>query len=132
LTTTPDCEPRTPGKQTRRSFTEEEKLAIVLEIEQHGATVSSVARKHGIVSSLLFRWRADLGFGKSKRAKLVSVALTDRGPSSSSAPLVLQNLLQMPEGMIVVELDDGRRVFAPDGSDPAAVRQHVAERETTR
>jgi len=35
--------------------------------------------------------------------------------------LVLHDLLQRPDGMTIVELDDGRRVFAPVGSDPAAV-----------
>jgi hypothetical protein len=29
-----------------------------------------------------------------------------------------------------VELDDGRRVFAPIGSDPHAVRAQVARQET--
>jgi len=33
--------------------------------------------------------------------------------------------------MAVVELADGREVFAPVGVDPDTVRKHVAERETT-
>ncbi|MCG2672827.1 IS66 family insertion sequence element accessory protein TnpB [Bradyrhizobium sp. GCM10023182] len=32
--------------------------------------------------------------------------------------------------MPVVELDDGRRVFAPPGSEPDAVRCHIIEQET--
>jgi hypothetical protein len=44
-------------------------------------------------------------------------------------PLELQNLLPVPDGMEAVELADGRKVFAPIGSDPDAVRKHVAERE---
>ena len=46
--------------------------------------------------------------------------------------LVLQDLLPVPDGMTVVDLSDGRRVFAPEGTDPTAVRVHVAERETKR
>jgi hypothetical protein len=32
--------------------------------------------------------------------------------------------------MAVVELPNGRRVFAPAGADPDVVRRHVADRET--
>ena len=34
--------------------------------------------------------------------------------------------------MMPVQLPDGRRVFAPEGSDPEAVRQHVLDREAAR
>jgi hypothetical protein len=45
---------------------------------------------------------------------------------------VLHNLLPTPDGMAAVDLLDGRRVFAPGGSDPDAVRRHVLEQETAR
>ena len=45
---------------------------------------------------------------------------------------MLQDLLPVPNGMTAVDLLDGRRVFAPAGADPEAVRVHVAERETKR
>jgi hypothetical protein len=32
--------------------------------------------------------------------------------------------------MAVVELPDGRRVFAPADADPDVVRRHVADQET--
>jgi hypothetical protein len=132
LTAASDDDPRTSEKQTRRSFSAEEKLEIVLETERAGETVSSVARRHGVVASMLFRWRAELGFGKNKRAKLAAVRLADGQTGTSSAPLVLHDLLQPPDGMTAVELEDGRRVFAPIGSDPEAVRQHVLNREAAR
>ena len=58
--TAPADEVRRP---IRRSFTTEDKQAIVLESERSGATISAVARRHGIVASMLFRWRVQLGFG---------------------------------------------------------------------
>ena len=121
-----------PEKQTRRSFTAEEKLAIVLETERAGETVSSVARRHGIVTSVVFRWRAELGFGKNKSAKLAPVKLADGRSGATSTPLVLHDLLQPPNGMTAIELADGRRVFAPVGSDPETVRRHVSDREAAR
>jgi transposase len=46
---------------TRRSWTKAQKRAIVSEIGVGDATLSEVARRHGIHSSLLFRWRRELG-----------------------------------------------------------------------
>jgi len=131
LTTTPAPDSSPPARKQRRSFTDAEKHAIVLETEQRGATVSQVARAHGLVTSVLFRWRAELGFGKSKADNLVAVRIADeRGIcDADSAAAVLQNVLPIPPGAVAVELADGRRVFAPPGSDPEAVRQHIAKRQ---
>jgi transposase-like protein len=132
LTTAPAADPPTSGRK-RRSFTDAEKRAIVLEAEQPGATVSQVARTHRIVTSVLFRWRAELGFGRGKPTTLAAVRIADeqrRGTDDASAEVVvLQEMLPIPPGAIAVELADGRRVFAPAGSDPEAVRRYVAERE---
>jgi transposase-like protein len=132
LTTAPAADPPTSGRK-RRSFTDAEKRAIVLEAEQPGATVSQVACTHRIVTSVLFRWRAELGFGRGKPTTLAAVRIADeqrRGTDDASAELVvLQEMLPVPPGAMAVELADGRRVFALAGSDPEAVRQYVAERE---
>jgi transposase-like protein len=131
LTAAPVPEPPPPGPRLRRSFTDAEKRAIVLETEQAGATVSQVARAHGILPSVLFRWRAQRGLGKGKTASLVAVRIVDeRGVCDADATAaVLQNVLPIPPGAVAVELADGRRVFAPPGSDPEAVRQYIAEQE---
>lgn len=109
----------------RRFFSDEEKRAIALESDQPGVSVSAVARRHGIVTGLLFRWRVQFGVAQKKRARLAAVAHAD----APTGIAVLYDLLQPPDGMMVVDLPDGRRVFAPDGSDPVAVCAHVAARE---
>ncbi|QDW39846.1 transposase [Bradyrhizobium sp. KBS0727] len=114
-----------PATPARRFFSDEQKLAIVMETEQPGVTVSGVARKHGIVAGLLFRWRVEFGVAQKKRAKLVPVALAD----GMAATHFLRELVQPPEGMMGVDLADGRRVFAPIGSDPDAVRVRVESGE---
>jgi len=43
--------------QRRRRFAPAEKEAIVRETYVPGATVSYIARKHGISPSMLFQWR---------------------------------------------------------------------------
>jgi hypothetical protein len=132
LTEVPKSELPRDRRVNRRSFTDEEKLAIVMETEQAEVSVAAICRRHGIATSMVFRWRADLGFGKNKRAKLAAVTLADGRTGATSTPLVLYDLLQPPDGMTTVELTDGRRVFAPSGADPDAVRRHVAEQETAR
>ena len=42
-------------------FTEAQIVGIVRESEREGATVSQVAKKHGITETTLFRWRKRFG-----------------------------------------------------------------------
>ncbi|MFH0303356.1 transposase [Bradyrhizobium sp. 31Argb] len=128
MTDAPIADPPSDGRANRRRFSNEEKLTIVTESELPGATAAEICRRHGIVTSMLFRWRVQFGFSKQVRTKLAAVKVA----GAQSAPLVLNDLLQPPDGMTVIELDDGRRVFAPIGSDPDAVRRHVIEQETAR
>lgn len=129
LTEASGIDPSDDGHANRRYFSDEEKLAIVRESEAPGARAAEVCRRHGIVTSMLFRWRVQFGFGRRARAKLVRVELANEASDAPSS-LVLHDLLQPPDGMVAVELADGRRVFAPNDADPDVVRRHVAERET--
>ena len=125
LTEASSSDPAAPTTPARRFFSDEQKLAIVLETEQPCTTVSSVARKHGIVTGLLFRWRVQFGVTQKKRANLAPVALAD----GMAATRVLRNLVQPPEGMVAVDLTNGQRVFAAAGSDPDVARPHVESKE---
>ena len=102
------------------------KSSIALESDQPGVSVSAVARKHGIVTGLLFRWRVQFGVAQKKRAKLAPVALADGAPATR----LLRDLVQPPDGMMAIDLPDGRRVFAPAGSDLEAVRAHIDSQGT--
>jgi transposase-like protein len=123
------------GRASRRSFTSDEKLAIVLECEQPGNSVSAVARAHRLATSALFRWRAEFGYGRKAKAELAPVVLSSEQSTGKTKPhpaVLALHVLPLPRGMTAIDLPDGRRVFAPEGSDPDVVRRHVAERETTR
>jgi Transposase len=132
LTASVPGDPPRDRRSNRRSFTDEEKLAIVMEAEQPGVSVPAVCRHHDIATSMVFRWRIQFGFSPDERARLAAVKVIDKRPGASATPVVLHDLLRPADGMTAVELGDGRRVFAPEGSDPEAVRRHVADRETTR
>lgn len=114
---------------TRRTFSDDEKRAIVAESELPGATAAKVCRKHGIVTSMLFRWRVQYGLRRTPQAHL---AFVTTGADAGSAPLILDGLIPVPEGMTPVDIGDGRHVYAAIGIDAAAVREHVAQQESSR
>jgi hypothetical protein len=95
-------------------------------------SVAAVCRRHDIATSMAFRWRIQLGFGEKERAKLSAVTLADGRSGATSAPIALHYLLQPPDGMMAFKLDDGRRVFAAAGSDPAVVPRHILQQEAAR
>jgi transposase-like protein len=127
--------PAHDGRSNRRSFTDLEKLAIVMEAEQPGVSAAAVCRRHNIATSMIFRWRIQFGVRQREQAELAAVRVSDGrcagGPVAAVETIDLQNLLPAPDGMELVELADGRKVFAPIGSDRDAVRKHIAERENT-
>jgi len=136
LTGAPTADPPHDGRLHWRSFTSDEKLAIVRECERPGASVSAVAQAHQLATSALFRWRAEFGYGRKEKIKFVSVQFAgerlDSFSSNDPATTVLHDLIPKRDGMTAVELPGGRRVFAPVGSDPEAVRWHVLDREAAQ
>lgn len=127
LTSRSGGDPAPDSRRTRRAFDADHKRAVALECDRPGASVSAVARAYGIATSVLFRWRAELGLGR--KGKVVLAAVRSQSASTDDA-LVLHDLLPMPDGMAAFDLPDGRRVFAPVGADPEAVRQHVSGKES--
>ncbi len=127
--------PARDGRSNRRRFTDAEKLAIVIEAEQPGVSAAAVCRRHNIATSMIFRWRVEFGVRRREQAELAAVRVSDGEcvgePAAAVETIDLQNLLPVPDGMELIELADGRKVFAPIGSDPDAVRKHIAERENT-
>jgi transposase-like protein len=136
LTDTSNAAPARDGRSNRRSFTDAEKLAIVMEAEQPGVSAAAVCRRHNIATSMIFRWRIQFGLREQEQAKFAAVRIANGQlgdkPTTADVALDLQNVLPKPDGMAVVELADGRKVFAPIGVDPDAVRKHVEEQEKTQ
>lgn len=58
----------------RRQFSAEFKLQVVLESIQRDTTIEAVCRKHGIVSSMVHRWREEF----KKRA--IQIFIDKRNP----------------------------------------------------
>src|SRR5262249_33806541 len=116
----------------RRSFTDAEKLAIVMEAERPGVSAAAVCRQHNIATSMIFRWRAQFGFGKPTALAEVRIAddpCHSNGEGGADTMVLQDRHLVNSAWCGGVELADGRRVFAPPGSDPEAVRRYIAQQE---
>lgn len=93
------------GPERRRSWSDEEKRAIVAAASVPGAVVSDVARQADVHSSLIYRWRRELRSGGSAGFSEVVVAPVAEGSGAGSSG-------------IEVALVDGTRVRIPPGTSP--------------
>ncbi len=100
---------------TRRRWSEEEKLALLAEAAEGTVSVSAVARRHGISRDLLFRWRREER-KKAERADARSgfVALSLPAPRAKAG------------GGIEVALSCGVRLIVGEGTDLALLKRVVA------
>jgi transposase len=76
----------------RRSWTTEQKLALVEEVSRPGASVAAIADRHGVSRSLLFDWRRQVregtmpGVARAEGAPtLVPVRVVPDAPAPAAA-----------------------------------------------
>jgi transposase len=122
---------------TRRRFSREQKRAIVAEVES-GATVSEVARRHNIHSSLLFRWRrqyapttAPASASPSKPDSKAATFL----PVRVEAPIALappKPSVEATRGSSVIEIElvTGRKLRVGADVDVITLRRIIVALET--
>ncbi len=104
---------------TRRSWSREQKQAILAETRDSATTISAVARRHGVQPSLLFRWRRD-ALDEQRAAALP--------PQPAFVPLSLPNPAscdRTPTGVIEIELAGGHRLRADASVDVAVLRSVI-------
>lgn len=114
----------------RRRFSEADKVRLVEEIDRPGASVSSVARRHGIAVRQLFRWKQELAPTETPKTTFLPVTVTDalgQGaeislPRSEPAPVIVER----PAPGIEVELVGGRRVRFDRDTDPETIHRLVS------
>jgi transposase len=117
---------------TRRSWSREQKLAIVEEVGVSGASVSQVARRHGLDAGLLFRWRREF---QSKPNTPESKA----GNGMPAAQSFIAIMLPPPEApapakpsTIEIVIGGGRTVRVGADVDTAALMRIIAALEAGR
>ena len=95
------------GTGRRRKWSRRRKESIVLEALEEGASVSEVARRHGVDVSQVFKWRRDAGLRSRPSASepvtfapLLIEQNTPQPEQKEAAPL--------PSGLIELELAGAR------------------------
>jgi len=107
---------------TRRSWSRDQKRAIIAETQDSTTTISAVARRHGVQPSLLFRWRRDLldeDRAAAGRAEPPFVPLALPGPANVAAPD------HAAPAVIEIELAEGHRLRADASIDVAVLRSLI-------
>jgi transposase len=106
----------------RRRWSDSEKLRIVEESLAGHRQVSATARRHGIATSLLFKWRRDL----------LGDPVTPETAAPAFMPVTVVPEARVPQGeagRLEIVLTNGRRIIIGSGIDPAWLAQvlRVAE-----
>ena len=122
---------------TRRSWSWEQKLAIVAEVDVAGASLSQVGRRHGVHASLLFRWRRSLKAKLGASAGEVENGAAPETPGAVPAQRFMP--VRLPEapapakgGPIEIVIGGGRRVRVGADVDTAALVRIIKALETGR
>jgi len=114
-----------PLVERRRRWSREEKEQIVAASFEPGATASEVARRAGIHTSQLFRWRKELCERTDvAEQRLVPVEIAPAMIVEAAAPEQRPPLRQRRKaGLIEIELKDGRRLRVDWEVDAEALRR---------
>jgi transposase len=107
--------------ETRRRWSEAERKQIVAETE--AASVSSVARKHRVAASLVFRWRRAAGVIAKSVGKEASAFV--RAMLAAPSPTAVVASPSTDRGKIEIELAGGRRLRVGP-VDVATLKQVIA------
>jgi len=109
------------GAGRRRNWGAEEKARIVAETLAPGASVSAIARAHGLTPAQLFRWRRDAG-----------AAQTSSAPALSFAPVVVSESAS-PAAVAMIEIElRGARLRVPSSTRPTTIVALLKALRSTR
>jgi transposase len=107
--------------ETRRKWSAADRKQIVAETE--ASSVSSVARKHGVAASLVFRWRREAGIVSKKSGRKTSAVFV---PVALPAPANAAPVAGADHGLIEIELAGGCRIRVTGQVEMEALRRVIA------
>jgi transposase len=110
---------------TRRRWRREQKLAILAEVDAPGGSVSEVARRHGLHTSLLFRWRRDLSRSVARQPTASPPPPPTFLPVALPPPAMPATTVSGKPGAIEIVLAGGRTLRVGPDVDTAALRRIV-------
>ena len=113
------------GRERRRRWHDEEKLAVILEVGVDGSTVTSVAQRHELTRQQIYTWRRELRlkgmllptrdtvFLPVETASLETVTHTGLGDDVAAS------------GVVELRLSNGRSLRFDSGLDTTTLRRLI-------
>ena len=125
------------GAGRRRKWSDEDKARIVAEIVASGASVCSVARRHGLSPQQLFGWRRQLreaAGGPSEAAEVQFVpAVVDAVVPSPALGRERKAVCKAKADSGIIEIEvDGITIRAGRGADPTMIASIVQALKVSR
>ena len=108
---------------TRRSWLPEQKRAILAEADDPATTASAVACRHGLHSSLLFRWRRAVLAEQQARTPSAPPTFV---PLALPLPAIAAAERPAGSGVVEIELAGGHRLRAEAGADLTLLQDVIA------
>lgn len=119
-------------KRRRQSYSREEKLRIVQETLEPGASVSVVARRHDVNANLVFTWRrqhqrGSLGAVSRKAGKPALLPVILQSEETEHGPRKSDLAKREPTGRIEIEFPGGGRLRTDGRVDADTLRAAIRE-----
>ena len=119
------------GRERRRRWSISEKLRLVAEMQEPGASVRAVAARHGICESLLFTWRRQVTEGVLVApempvfvpVQMVEASRSIAGPSRPEPVPPPASAGRPQASLIEIDLGNGRQVRVGSDVNLAALRR---------
>ena len=128
------------GRERRRRWSAAEKLSLVAETHEAGATIRGVAARHSVCESLLFTWRRQMREGvlrpEPEVPAFVPVQMIEAPhvvpalPSTPAARPASSARSKAAAGVIEIELGNGEHVRVGNDVNFAALRRVLAALRT--
>lgn len=114
------------GRERRRRWSVEDKLKIVAETLEPGASVNQIAARHDVYPGLLFTWRRQVRNGKlAAQRKPLFFPVQTLDTALPALPAQMERTNSAPR-QIEIELKNGSRVRVEEGVSLTALRRVLA------
>jgi transposase len=117
------------GIERRRRWRVEEKLRIVAESQQAGATVAEIARRHEVSRGLIWTWRRQVRRGLLRSPDFLAVRVTDAslvGDQTCASPPASSGTMASHEDRLEITLADGTTIRTGHDVSLATLRRVIA------
>ena len=104
----------------RRAHSAEFRAMVAEHAREPGARVTDIARRHGLCSSLVYRWRRSAYSSEPATMPEPSFVPVTLIPTATAGP---RSAPTSREGMILIELPGDVRLTVPEGVSTAALRR---------